>query len=291
MDLALRQVDLTRLEHALTTILSPLAHERCDAWRLAVESSVGELLDGDHIVFGLPRAGVPMHIHSMNVAALPQRAIQTLFGRLPDLPTDPWLLEAERERLRSRSEVWSRVRAFWQAAAGRPAALRRSPFLGEVVTPGRMRDSENIDWSVAGGHVALCVSYSNAETSVRSRRSSPRAAAGSLLRLLLPALKAGVTIRLAQDQEVTPAPSLARLGLTRREAQVARLLARRATNREIAEQLAMSPHTVRHHAENVFAKLGVHSRRAIGMQLESATLGGERSAPAQEADGSLTRSR
>jgi len=74
-------------------------------------------------------------------------------------------------------------------------------------------------------------------------------------------------MRLAHDQEVTPAPSLARLGLTRREAQVARLLAR-ASNREIAEQLGISPHTVRHHAENVFSKLGVHSRRAIGARLD-----------------------
>ncbi|HEY2378979.1 MAG TPA: LuxR C-terminal-related transcriptional regulator [Gemmatimonadaceae bacterium] len=263
MDLALRQVDLARLEHALTTILSPLAHERCDDWRLAVESSVAELLDGDHVVFGIPRAGLAMHVHSTNVAARPQLAIQTLFGQLPDLPADPWLQEAERERLRSGAEVWSRLRAFWRAAAGRPAALKGSPFLGEVLTPGRIQDSENIDWSVAGGHVALCVSYSNAESSVRSRRSSPRGTAGALLRLLLPALKAGVSMRLAQDQEVASAPSLARLGLTRREAQVARLLARRATNREIAEQLGMSPHTVRHHVENVFAKLGVHSRRAI----------------------------
>lgn len=268
MDLALRQIDLTRLEQTMSTILTPLAHERCDDWRLAVESSVAALLDGDHVVFGLPRAGVPMHIHATNIAAQPQHAIQTLFGQLPDLPPDPWLQEAERERLRTRSEVWSRLRAFWRAAAGQPAALKRSPFLGEVLNPGRMYDSENIDWSVAGGHVALCVSYSNAETSVRSRRSSPRGDAEALLRILLPALKAGVTMRLAQDQEGATAPSLARLGLTRREAQVARLLARRATNREIAEKLAMSPHTVRHHAENVFAKLGVHSRRAIASQLE-----------------------
>src|SRR5688572_25918985 len=160
MGLSLRQVDVERFDRALTTILSPLAHHRCDDWRFAVESSVVELLDGDHVVFGLPRAGVAMHIHSTNVAAQPQRAIQTIFGGLPDLPTDPWLQDAERERLRSGAEVWSRLRAFWRAAAGQPAALRRSALIGEVLTPGRMYDSENIDWSVASGHVALCVTYS-----------------------------------------------------------------------------------------------------------------------------------
>ena len=80
MGLMLREADLARLDHALTTILSPLVHDDCDEWRVAVESSVIELLDGDHVVFGVPRAGVAMHIHATNVAALPQRAIQTLFG-------------------------------------------------------------------------------------------------------------------------------------------------------------------------------------------------------------------
>ena len=266
MGLALRQVDLERLDRALSAMLSPLAHQRCDDWRVAVESSVGELLDADHVVFGLPHAGVPMHVHAMNVAAQPQRAIQSLFGRLPDLPSDPWLRNAERERLRSSAEVWSRVRAFWRAAAGQPTALRRSAFLGEVLTPGRIYDSENIDWPVADGHIALCVSYSNVETSVRSRRASPRHAAGALLRLLLPALKVGVTMRLVRDCEVATEMSLGRLGLTRREAQIARLLAQRATNREIADQLDVSTHTVRHHVENIFAKLGVHSRRFIPSQ-------------------------
>ena len=263
MGLAMRQADLERLDRALTTILSPLAYQRCDDWRLAVESSVAELLDGDHVVFGLPRAGVPMHVHSMNVAGKPQRAIQAFFGRLPDLPSDPWLQEAERERLRSGAEVWSRCRAFWRVASGRPGALRRSPFIGEVLTPGGMRDSENIDWTLGDGHIALCISYGNVETSVRSRRSSPRHAAGALLRLLLPALKVGVTMRLECDREVEAELTLGRFGLTRREAQIARLLARRATNREIADQLDLSPHTVRHHVENIFAKLGIHSRRSI----------------------------
>jgi DNA-binding CsgD family transcriptional regulator len=266
MGLMLREVDVARLDHALTTILSPLVHRDCDEWRVAVESSVVELLDGDHVVFGLPRAGLAMHIHSTNIAAQPQRAIQTLFGGLPDLPADEWLRAAERERERSGAQVWSRLRAFWRVTAGQPAARRRSAFLGEVVTPGRMYDSENIDWSVAGGHVALCISYGNAQ-SARPRRAGPRDAAGALLSLLLPALKLGVTMRLAHDQETATPLTLARFGLTRREAQIARLLARRATNREIADELDVSPHTVRHHVERIFAKLGVNSRRSIAETL------------------------
>ena len=267
MSLALRQVDVDRFDRAMTTILSPLAYQRCDDWRLAVETSVGELLGGDHVVFGIPHAGERMHIHAINIDAQPQRAIQSIFGRLPELPTDPWLMAAERERERGGLEVWSRLRAFWRAVAGEPMARRRSTFLGEVLAPGEMRDSENIDWSVAGGHVSLCVSYTNVLSSAHSRRSSPRDAADTLLRLLLPALKVAVTMRLTRDEEAASPNTLGRFGLTARETEVARLLARRATNREIAEQLDMSPHTVRHHAENIFAKLGIHSRRSAAAQM------------------------
>jgi DNA-binding CsgD family transcriptional regulator len=266
--LALRNVDVERFNRTLTALLSPLAHERCDDWRVSVESAVAELLDGDHVVFGIPLAGLPMHVHSMNVSAQPQRAIQTLFGRLPDLPSDPWLERAERERLSGNLEVWSRLRAFWRSTAGEPTAMRRSSFLGEVLTPGRIQDSENIDWSVGGGHVALCVSYSNASSSLRSRRSSPRSSASTVLNLLLPALKVGVSMRLAHERAVDMDRAFSRSGLTKREAEVVRLVARRASNREIAERLDLSPHTVRHHIESIFAKLGVHARRAIVDRLE-----------------------
>src|SRR5689334_2675900 len=200
MGLALRQVDVDRFDRALTTVLSPLAYERCDTWRLAVETSVAELLDGDHVVFGIPHAGERMHIHSLNIDAQPQRAIQSIFGRLPELPTDPWLMAAERERERGGLEVWSRLRAFWRAVAGEPLARRRSTFLGEVLAPGGMRDSENIDWSVDGGHVSLCVSYTDVLSSGTCRRAGARSAADTLLRLLLPALKVAVSMRLANDQ-------------------------------------------------------------------------------------------
>jgi DNA-binding NarL/FixJ family response regulator len=53
---------------------------------------------------------------------------------------------------------------------------------------------------------------------------------------------------------------LVELGLTRREAEVLRLVATGADNPAIAAQLDISVATVRKHLERVYAKLGVHSR-------------------------------
>lgn len=50
--------------------------------------------------------------------------------------------------------------------------------------------------------------------------------------------------------------------LTRREQQVILLVAEGLTNAEVARALWISPGTVRRHLENVFAKLGVHTRTA-----------------------------
>jgi DNA-binding NarL/FixJ family response regulator len=43
---------------------------------------------------------------------------------------------------------------------------------------------------------------------------------------------------------------------------VLRLVARGCTNREIADELVLSEHTVRRHLQNVFGRLGVSSRAA-----------------------------
>jgi DNA-binding CsgD family transcriptional regulator len=52
------------------------------------------------------------------------------------------------------------------------------------------------------------------------------------------------------------------LGLTAREQQILAWVARGKTNPEIAETLWIAPSTVRKHLENVYAKLGVHTRTA-----------------------------
>lgn len=56
-------------------------------------------------------------------------------------------------------------------------------------------------------------------------------------------------------------------GLTSRQAEVALLMARGCSNREMAADLSLSPHTVRHHAQRVLEKMGLHSRKALGLRL------------------------
>jgi PAS domain S-box-containing protein len=56
-----------------------------------------------------------------------------------------------------------------------------------------------------------------------------------------------------------PDPSSAD-ALTRRELEVLRLVAGGANTRAVAERLHLSPATVRNHVQNIFGKLGVHSR-------------------------------
>ena len=52
----------------------------------------------------------------------------------------------------------------------------------------------------------------------------------------------------------------AKSGLTKREHEIATLVKSGLSNKEIAEELSISPETVKATIKNVFAKYGVHSR-------------------------------
>jgi DNA-binding NarL/FixJ family response regulator len=52
-------------------------------------------------------------------------------------------------------------------------------------------------------------------------------------------------------------------GLTNRQLEVARLVARGLTNAELAQELYISPRTADHHVAAVLAKLGLESRRDV----------------------------
>lgn len=57
-------------------------------------------------------------------------------------------------------------------------------------------------------------------------------------------------------------------GLTNRQLDVAKLVARGYTNAEIAGRLYISPKTADHHVSAVLAKLGLPNRRAVIIQAD-----------------------
>jgi DNA-binding CsgD family transcriptional regulator len=57
--------------------------------------------------------------------------------------------------------------------------------------------------------------------------------------------------------------------LTDSELKVVKLIAQGATNRSVAQQLHVTPHTVKAHLHNAFAKLGINSRAALSTLMDS----------------------
>ena len=59
--------------------------------------------------------------------------------------------------------------------------------------------------------------------------------------------------------------------LSASERRVLTLVARGASNREVAEELYVTVHTVRKHLENAYRKLGVTNRTAAALQLRASS--------------------
>jgi DNA-binding NarL/FixJ family response regulator len=71
-----------------------------------------------------------------------------------------------------------------------------------------------------------------------------------------------LTIVPEQSSAGEPPPTL-----TRREREVAALVGRRLTNRQIASEFMVSERTVDNHVANILKKLNLHSREQVGAKL------------------------
>jgi DNA-binding NarL/FixJ family response regulator len=74
------------------------------------------------------------------------------------------------------------------------------------------------------------------------------------------AQRARLTLTRAPHEALAPADPAAALGLTSRERDVLRLVSAGRTNRQIAEELFISPKTASVHVSNILSKLGVSGR-------------------------------
>jgi two-component system nitrate/nitrite response regulator NarL len=72
-----------------------------------------------------------------------------------------------------------------------------------------------------------------------------------------------VTLRVLRAVRAAPPPPAPAEPLTPREREVSWLVARGASNREIAETLLISENTVKTHVGHILEKLGIHSRRQV----------------------------
>nr|WP_166300732.1 response regulator transcription factor [Bradyrhizobium sp. 2S1]MCK7665027.1 response regulator transcription factor [Bradyrhizobium sp. 2S1] len=80
-----------------------------------------------------------------------------------------------------------------------------------------------------------------------------------------PEMAAGIMRALSRSAAAPRQPVFDLSGLTPREENVARLVARGLSNKEIARDLALSESTVKHHIHNIFGKMGL-SRRSQMMR-------------------------
>lgn len=72
-----------------------------------------------------------------------------------------------------------------------------------------------------------------------------------------------VVVKPLTRRAASPTQLVRKFGLTRREAEIAAMLAGGATNKQIVAALGFTEHTARRHTENVLRKLGLNSRAQV----------------------------
>jgi HD-GYP domain-containing protein (c-di-GMP phosphodiesterase class II) len=173
----------------------------------------------------------------------------------------------EREQVRLHPYLTERV--FARSALLRPLATLAGQHHERVDGSGYHRAQHGVDLSVPARIIGAADVYA---ALVADRAHRPAATAGAAAATLRAEAHAGRLDADAVDAVLAAAGHPARrrrsqvAGLTARETEVLRLLARGASNPGIAAALVVSRKTVEHHVEAVYAKLGVHSRSAATLR-------------------------
>jgi DNA-binding CsgD family transcriptional regulator len=138
--------------------------------------------------------------------------------------------------------------ALAEGRAGDAVAAAAARGAAPPLISARLRLLEGRALAAAGERDAALAALGDAEAALG--RMGARRAQDEAVRELR---RLGHRVRRESDREPLGA-------LTGREREIAELVAAGRTNREVAEQLYLSPKTIEAHLRNIFAKLGVRSR-------------------------------
>jgi DNA-binding NarL/FixJ family response regulator len=172
-----------------------------------------------------------------------------ILARWPGPPGTPvrLLAEAEMQRLKGTPDpaAWRAVGAAFEAA-GRPFHVAQAQYREAAALLASRADRASVKRLLLAAQ----------ETAQRLRAQSLGQEIARLARRARVALGPGPTIVQSPETGATLGPER----LTTREAEVLRLLAGGWTNRQIADELFISPRTASVHVANIFGKLGANSR-------------------------------
>jgi DNA-binding CsgD family transcriptional regulator len=290
------QPALVRSQLGVLAVLAALVGDRDSCVLRVREAGAGDTVQGPgearalcqwalallDLVEGRPRRTVE-RLGALVVAASARGNLIVQVAATPHLVEAVWRCDPPTRTSGSDARTAALDRAFepfdrWTAGTGQPAwlalrsrcrALRSvDPQAAEDHFREALRQHDRGDADFARAHTELLFGRD------LRRRRRPGAAREHLrsavetFRLLQAgpwAEQADVELR-AAGAPVPPDPAGAR-ELTAQQERIARLVADGATNREIAQQLFLSPRTIDHHLRNVFARLGVRSRTELVRRL------------------------
>ncbi|MFE6286766.1 AAA family ATPase [Streptomyces sp. NPDC057877] len=266
-----------RAAHAYFGSHDPVAQERLPLARIAVgvAAAEGRILDLREQVIEALDAGVPLGTHRYGwplllaaataeadartlPAAAPGREefLERLFTTVRTLTTDApiWLAHEQWVRAELHRAEGTATADTWSPVVTAFEQLERPYDLARV----RHRLAEALLWATPGtdddrdrATELLRLAHAVAE------HLGARPLADATTRL---AQRARLTLRHTSDPAPAPTDPATALGLTTRERDVLRLVSAGRTNRQIAEELFISPKTASVHVSNILAKLSVSGR-------------------------------
>jgi DNA-binding CsgD family transcriptional regulator len=279
-------VSCARLTERIAARLgSPRAQLASQAWRVAAEHAEGLHMPHSE----LPGVRAQAERAGMGLRVLPQLTAAVISRRLDDF------VSAERLARRVGS-VWAQVSALTWMAALNPdprvarwlaALLELTGWRRLVLVPPDiasdaalglaslgMRGEAIVELASAAGrpNVLLDVALRHVDDTAAPLQS--RLAAVEALGTLGTSRARDILARLARRNDELGrrarfvSQRRKRTGLTEREVEVLRVAATGATNRDIAERLSLSQHTIARHLANARAKLGAANRTEAAAKLD-----------------------